>query len=116
MTAQNILFTVLPFAIAFGMTHLIVLPFKAFFITGDLRHMALRATTWNLLALVYTATVLFLFGVESGNLFWGAVKFLPAFLVFAFSVGTWLYVMVRADGKLMLIDVAVFTILAIAAS
>lgn len=116
MTMPDILFTVLPFAIAFALTHLIVLPFKAFFITGDLRRIAVRATTWNLLALVYTAAVLFLFGVETETVFWGAIRFLPTFLVFAFSIGVWLYIMVRATRKFMLIDVAVFTILALAAS
>ncbi len=116
MTTPEIFSTTLPFAIAFAMTHLIVLPFKAFFISGDLRHIAVRATTWNLLALVYTAAVLFLFGVETESVFWGMIKFLPTFLVFAFSIGIWLYVMVRATRKFMLIDVAVFTILAFAAS
>ena len=116
MTTPDFLATALPFAIALAMTHLIVLPFKAFFITGDLRQIAVRATTWNLLALVYTAAVLFLFGVETESAFWGVTKFLPTFLVFAFSIGVWLYIMVRATRKFMLIDAVVFTILAFAAS
>ena len=116
MTTPEIFSTTLPFAIAFALTHLIVLPFKAFFITGDLRDKALRATTWNLLALVYTAAVLFLFGVETESAFWGVIKFLPTIVVFAISIGVWLYVMVCATRKFMLIDVAVFTILAFAAS
>lgn len=116
MTTPDILSTALPFAIAFAMTHLIALPFKAFFITGVPRQVAVRATTWNLLALAYTAAVLFLFGVESQSVLLGVIKFLPAFLAFAFSIGIWLYIMVHATRKFMLIDVAVFTILAIAAS
>lgn len=116
MTSIDVMSPVIFFAIAFAMTHLIVLPFKAFFITGDLRDKAVRATTWNLLALVYTAAVLFLFGVETESAFWGVIRFLPALIIFAFSIGVWLYIMVRATKKFMLIDVAVFTILAFAAS
>lgn len=116
MAAPDILATALPFAVAFVLTHLIVLPLKAFFIDSDLRKIAVRATTWNLLAVVYTATALFIFGLEAQSLFWGIIKFLPALLVFAVSIGIWIQIMVRATKKFMLIDVAVFTILAFAAS
>ena len=116
MTTPEIIATVLPFAIAFAMTHLIVLPFKAFFIDDDLWRIAVQATIWNILAVLYAAGVLFLFGVETQSLFWGVVKFLPVFLIFAFSIAIWLYIMMRATKKYMLVDVSVFTILALAAS
>lgn len=116
MSSPEIIATALPFVIALALTHLIVLPFKAFFIESDLRHIAVQATTWNLIAVAYTAAVLFLFGLETQSLLWGAVKFLPVFLIFAFSIAIWLYTMVQATRKFMLIDVAVFTILALAAS
>lgn len=116
MNSPNILHLIIPFAIAFAMTHLIVLPLKAFFLNGDLRHAAVRAATWNLLALVYTVTVVFISGVQTHTGIWDAVRFLPTFVIFAFSIGVWLFVMIRATKKFMLIDVAVFTILAFAAS
>jgi hypothetical protein len=116
MTAVDTFQILLPFGIAFAMTHLIVLPFKSFFLEGDLRKMAARATVWNLMALGYSATMLFLFGIESPDLVWGAIKYLPTLLVFALSIGIWLTIMVRATKKYMLIDVAVFTILAMAAA
>lgn len=116
MNAPHILNLIIPFAVAFAMTHLIVLPLKAFFLNGDLRHTAVRAATWNLLALVYTVTVVFISGIDAHTGIWDTVKFLPTFVIFAFSIGVWLYIMVRATKKFMLIDVAVFTILAFAAS
>lgn len=116
MSSPEILNLVIPFAVAFAMTHLIVLPLKAFFLNGDLRHIAVRAATWNLLALVYTVTVVFISGVEAHTGVWDTIKFIPTMAIFAFSIGVWLYVMVRATKKFMLIDVVVFTIMAFAAS
>ena len=116
METANLIHLAIPFVVAIGMTHLIVLPIKTFLIEGELRDLAMRANTWNLMALIYTAGVLFLFGVESHNLFQGVAKFLPAFIALIFSIGIWGYILVRATKKFVLVDVAVFTILAFAAS
>ncbi len=116
MISSGMFSFLVPFTIAFAMTHLIVLPLKAFFITGDLHHTAVRAATWNLLALVYTATIVFISGVEAQSGTWGIMKFSPTIVIFAVSIGVWIYVMFRAPRKMMMIDLAVFTILAFAAS
>ena len=116
METTDIIRVTLPYAVAFALTHLIVLPFKSFFLTGAIRRTAVRATTWNVVAVAYTVIVLLIFGPESQTVTLGLLKFLPALLVFAVSIGVWLYIMVVATRKYMLIDLTVFTILALAAS
>lgn len=116
MESTDIIRVILPYAVAFALTHLIVLPFKSFFLTGPIRQTAVRATIWNVAAVAYTVVVMLIFGLESQSVTSGLLKFLPALLVFTVSIGVWLYIMVSATRKYMLIDVAVFTILALAAS
>jgi hypothetical protein len=106
----------IPLAVAFALTHLVVLPLKAFFLSGGLRALSLRAAYWNAAAVAYAAAVVFIFGLESSGLLWGLIKFAPTLLIFAVSIGIWGFVMTRAGRKLFVIDAAVFAILAILAS
>ncbi len=116
MFANASIYTLLPFIMALALTHLLVLPIKSFFLKGWQQGLAQRTTIANVVVTVYAILAFYILGSNNPGTVWATVKLIPVVVTASYSIGVWIYLMFRGPKQVLILDVSVFTIIALFAS